>query len=51
MEDVVFYDLQRDIYIEDEREYLEFAGHYLSSFGQSKMHKLGLLDAHGRPLF
>lgn len=51
MKDVIFYDLQHDIYCEDGHQLLEFAAPRLHPFGLSRMFKLGLLDAHGNPLF
>jgi hypothetical protein len=51
MDDVVFYDLQDDVHVEDDHEYLELVKPKLHKFGLSRMFELGLLDAHGKPIF
>jgi hypothetical protein len=50
-DNIVFYDLQDDVYIESEHEYLEFIKPKLHKFGLMKMFDLGFLDAHGKPIF
>ena len=47
----VFYDLQDDVYAEDQSAFLELTTPKLRRFGLAKMFGLGLLDAHGEPVF
>ncbi len=51
MDDIVFYDLQDNIHVEDEHGFLDLIRPKLNKFGLNKMFDLGLLDIHGKPLF
>ena len=51
MDNLVFYDLQHDVYTESQKEYLKFVEARLSQFGLSKMVKHHLLDADGKVIF